>query len=192
MLAVSWPFGCLRGSPPPAAGKLATLKQCPPFLRCRLHGSAMPPGQGNLKGNVNERATRSDSRRRMSDQQCRSDGKVFRCRGFDPGRRGPFVSAKGPKTIDAPSGFIEEEGRELFKERPNSPGSDKVRQMRRASLLWASRQASEQNQRVPSQTQEGGPIRGDYPGPTQKGLTTARLFSGTDCTARPYHQAREI
>ena len=103
-----------------------------------------------------------------------------------------FVWAKGPKTIDAPSGFIEEEGRELFEERPNSPGSHKGRQMRRASLLWASRQASEQNQRVPSQTQEGGPIRGDYPGPTQKGLTTARLFSGTDCTARPYHQAREI
>ena len=45
-----------------------------------------------------------------------------------------FVLAKGPKTIDAPSGFIEEEGRELFAERPNSPGSHKGRQMRRASL----------------------------------------------------------
>jgi len=26
--------------------------------------------------------------------------------GFRPGRRGPFVSAKGPKTIDAQSGHI--------------------------------------------------------------------------------------
>ena len=44
------PSGALRGSPTPAAGKLAWLKHCPPFLRCRLHGSAMPPGQGSLKG----------------------------------------------------------------------------------------------------------------------------------------------
>ncbi len=64
--------------------------------------------------------------------------------GGRPGSRGPFVSAKGAKTIDAPSGFIEEEGRELFAERPNSPGSHKGRQMRRASLLGASRQASDQ------------------------------------------------
>nr|WP_312747933.1 type II toxin-antitoxin system HicB family antitoxin [Candidatus Nitrospira neomarina] len=32
-------------------------------------------------------------------------------RGFDPGRRGPFLSGKGPKTIDAPPSLIEEEGR---------------------------------------------------------------------------------
>ncbi len=31
--------------------------------------------------------------------------------GVRPGSRGPFVSAKGPKTIDAPSGLSEEEGR---------------------------------------------------------------------------------
>jgi hypothetical protein len=31
--------------------------------------------------------------------------------GFRPGSRGPFVSAKGPKTIDAPFGHIGWEGR---------------------------------------------------------------------------------
>ncbi len=36
---------------------------------------------------------------------------MFGVAGFRPGRRGPFVSAKGPKTIDAPSGLIEAEGR---------------------------------------------------------------------------------
>ncbi|WNM57332.1 hypothetical protein [Candidatus Nitrospira allomarina] len=55
-------------------------------------------------------------------------------RGFAPGRRGFawcvsksatfVVEAKVAKTIDAPSGLIAEEGRELFEERPNSPGSD--------------------------------------------------------------------
>jgi len=44
------PSGALRGSPTLAAGKLAGLKQCPPFLRCRLYCSAMPSGQGNVKG----------------------------------------------------------------------------------------------------------------------------------------------
>jgi len=38
---------------------------------------------------------------------------MFRVAGFRPGRRGPFVSAKGPKTIDAPSGLIKTKGREL-------------------------------------------------------------------------------
>ncbi len=31
--------------------------------------------------------------------------------GFRPGSRGPFVSAKGPKTIDAPFGLIGRDGR---------------------------------------------------------------------------------
>ncbi|WP_447963223.1 hypothetical protein [Nitrospira sp. Ecomares 2.1] len=31
---------------------------------------------------------------------------MFCVAGFRPGRRGPFVSAKGPKTNDAPPGFI--------------------------------------------------------------------------------------
>ena len=52
------PSDALRGSPTPAAGKLAApvlsllegLKHCPPFLRGRLHGSAMSPGQGIIKG----------------------------------------------------------------------------------------------------------------------------------------------
>ena len=50
------PSGALRGSPTPAARKLAEpvlsliegLKHCPPFLRCRLPCSAMPPGQGSV------------------------------------------------------------------------------------------------------------------------------------------------
>ena len=32
---------------------------------------------------------------------------ISRIAGFRPGSRGPFVSAKGPKTIDAPSGLIQ-------------------------------------------------------------------------------------
>ena len=37
---------------------------------------------------------------------------IFCVAGFRPGRRGPFVPAKGPKTIDAPSGLIKAEGRQ--------------------------------------------------------------------------------
>jgi hypothetical protein len=37
---------------------------------------------------------------------------IFCVAGFRPGRRGPFVSAKGPKTIDAPSGLIGADGRQ--------------------------------------------------------------------------------
>ena len=48
-------------------------------------------------------------------------------RGFTPGSRATFVSAKVAKTIDAPSGHMGGEGRQPFEERPNSPGSDKVR-----------------------------------------------------------------
>ncbi|WP_447963722.1 hypothetical protein [Nitrospira sp. Ecomares 2.1] len=36
---------------------------------------------------------------------------IFCVTGFHPGRQGPFVPAKGPKTIDAPSGLIRGEGR---------------------------------------------------------------------------------
>ena len=39
-------------------------------------------------------------------------------RGFAPGRRGTFVSAKVTKTIDAPSGFIGGEGRKPWKSGP--------------------------------------------------------------------------
>ena len=70
-----------------------------------------------------------------------------RFRGFVPGRRATFVSAKVAKTMDAPSGLLQEEGRGLFEERPNSPGSDKGRRMRRASLLGASRKASEKKEK---------------------------------------------
>jgi hypothetical protein len=52
--------------------------------------------------------------------------------GFRPGRRGPFVSAKGPKTIDAPSGLIRGDGRQLGKGGPT----------RSAQTRPASRQAS--------------------------------------------------
>ncbi len=36
----------------------------------------------------------------------------FDIAGFRPGRRGPFLSGKGPKTIDAQAGFIGWDGRE--------------------------------------------------------------------------------
>ncbi|MDT3776524.1 hypothetical protein PJI16_02995 [Nitrospira sp. MA-1] len=49
------------------------------------------------------------------------------CRGFVPERRATFVSAKVAKTIDAPSGLIEEEGRKPLEERTNSLCSNKVR-----------------------------------------------------------------
>ena len=55
------------------------------------------------------------------------EGAGIGSRGFVPGRRATFVSAKVAKTIDAPSGLIEEEGRELFEERTNSLRSNKVR-----------------------------------------------------------------
>jgi len=38
--------------------------------------------------------------------------RVFCVAGFRPGRRGPFVPAKGPKTIDAPSCLIGADGRQ--------------------------------------------------------------------------------
>ncbi len=49
-----------------------------------------------------------------------------RFRGFAPGRRATFVSAKVAKTIAAPSGVIGGEGRQPCEERPNSPGSNKA------------------------------------------------------------------
>jgi len=36
---------------------------------------------------------------------------IFSVAGFRPGRRGPFVPAKGPKTSDAPSGQMLWDGR---------------------------------------------------------------------------------
>jgi hypothetical protein len=44
--------------------------------------------------------------------------------------------------MDAPSGLVGGEGRQPFEERTNSLCSNKVRWLIRASLLWASRQAS--------------------------------------------------
>ncbi len=63
MLAILWPpasagassSGSLCGSPTPAARKLAPLKQCAPFLRCRLHCSATTPGQGRLFGQIRQK-----------------------------------------------------------------------------------------------------------------------------------------
>ncbi len=52
---------------------------------------------------------------------------MFWVAGFRPGRRGPFVSAKGPKTIDAQPGLIEFGGRKLYGGRANSLRSDKAR-----------------------------------------------------------------
>jgi hypothetical protein len=37
---------------------------------------------------------------------------MFCVAGFRPGRRGPFVPAKGPKTSAAPSGLIGADGRQ--------------------------------------------------------------------------------
>ena len=51
---------------------------------------------------------------RFSDRACLGNFRVnvmFGVAGFRPGRRTTLVSAKVVKTIDAPSGLIEEEGR---------------------------------------------------------------------------------
>ena len=53
---------------------------------------------------------------------------IFCVAGFRPGRRGPFVLAKGPKTIDAPSGLMEEDGRQ-----PEEGGSTRYAHTRPAS-----------------------------------------------------------
>ena len=68
---------------------------------------------------------------------------MFGVAGFRPGRRATFVSAKVAKTIDAPSGLIEDGGTLTLGGRTNSPGSNTARQRIRASLRWASRQASD-------------------------------------------------
>ncbi len=68
---------------------------------------------------------------------------MFCVAGFRPGRRGPFGLAKGPKTIDAPSGLIESGRTPILGGRSNSLGSNKARQRIRASLPWARRQASD-------------------------------------------------
>ena len=59
---------------------------------------------------------------------------IFCVAGFRPGGRGPFVSAKGPKTNDAPSG--ERNGRTpMFRGRTNSLHSNKARPARMASSV---------------------------------------------------------
>ena len=68
---------------------------------------------------------------------------IFCIDGFRPGRRDPFVSAKGPKTIDAPSGLNWRGRTPVSGGRANSLRSNKARQLTRASLPWASRQASD-------------------------------------------------
>jgi hypothetical protein len=63
--------------------------------------------------------------------------------GFRPGGRGPFVSAKGPKTIDAQSCHIGLGWTQEKIERTNSLRSDKTRQLIRVSTQRAGLQASE-------------------------------------------------
>ena len=53
---------------------------------------------------------------------------IFSVAGFRPGRRGPFVSAKGPKTMDAPSGLRKANGRQ-----PEEGGPTRRAQTRPAS-----------------------------------------------------------
>ena len=52
----------------------------------------------------------------------------FLCCRVSPGRRGPFVPAKGPKTSDAPSGLIGADGRQ-----PEEGGPTRCAQTRPAS-----------------------------------------------------------
>ncbi len=54
---------------------------------------------------------------------------LFYVAGFRPGRRGPLVSAKGPKTIDAQSGDSRWDGRQILQVRTNSLPSNKVPQI---------------------------------------------------------------
>ena len=68
---------------------------------------------------------------RLTPRTCVPNSRVnvmFCVAGFRPGRRGPFVSAKGPKTIDAPSGLIGVDGRQ-----PQEGGPTRSAQTRPAS-----------------------------------------------------------
>ena len=50
ILTVAWPFGCPARFTDTGGVQTRFAQHCPPFLRCRLHCSAMPPGQGSLEG----------------------------------------------------------------------------------------------------------------------------------------------
>ena len=63
--------------------------------------------------------------------------------GVRPGNRGPFVSAKGPKAIDAPSDLTKFGGRRLWGGRANSLRSPMGRQFFEAPTKMAGRQASD-------------------------------------------------
>ncbi len=70
---------------------------------------------------------------------------VFGVAGFRPGRRGPLVSAKGPKTIDAQSDLIRIGRPRDTGGRSNSLRSNKARRRRRAPVPLVGQQASETN-----------------------------------------------
>ena len=62
--------------------------------------------------------------------------------GFRPGRRGPFVSAKGPKTTDALSGLIWMSKRELLEGGPTRFAHTRPANLSERSLMGAGQQAS--------------------------------------------------
>ena len=67
--------------------------------------------------------------------------------GFRPGSRDPFVSAKGPKTIDARTGMIKMGQTRTVREQPNSLRSNKGCGIFRASVPGACQQASDEAKR---------------------------------------------
>ena len=62
--------------------------------------------------------------------------------GFRPGSRGPVVSAKGPKTIDALSGLIWMNGRERLECGPTRCAHTRPADLSERSLMGAGQQAS--------------------------------------------------
>jgi len=67
---------------------------------------------------------------------------MFCVAGFRPGRRGPFVSAKGPKTTDALSGLIWMSKRELLEGGPTRFAHTRPANLSERSLMGAGQQAS--------------------------------------------------
>jgi len=62
--------------------------------------------------------------------------KMFCDAGFRPGSRGPFVSAKGPKTIDAQSGLIRVERTQVEEGGPTRCAQTRPANLFERPLMW--------------------------------------------------------
>ena len=107
-------------------------------------------------------------------------------RGFVPVRRGPFVSAKGLKTMDAPSGLMGGEGRQLLKSGPTRSAQTRSATCEeRPSLEPAGRRRSigeEWLQDLYARGMSGGRMERGRGGPTRRAQTRSTI----DLSASPF------